>query len=344
MFCIPAKFDFKFIKKLEENDRYRYVSEVYFAEPKTLVGHGRPSNKIKLKIGLKDFVEYLNTMDLELNYLLNASCCGNLEYDAEWRKEFIDFVEYLTKIGVESFTVAIPYLLELIKSEFDVKVVVSVIARVNNVRMAEFWQKLGADAIFLDNSVNRNFKVLKAIREAVNIELGLIVNECCLLHCPMKSYHFNIVSHSSQLNSRDYVNYPIYRCTLTILNDIAEYIKSPWIRPEDLKYYDCVDRFKIVGREKSVEFVFRCLDAYVKGSWSGNLLDIIPTMIKLPIYIDNTKLNGFLKWFLDGKCDENCSSCGYCSRVAREVISYDESELRLYKDKLEKLLKGSLSC
>ena len=38
---------------------------MYFAEPKTLVGHGRPSNKIKLKIGLRDFVEYLNTTDLK---------------------------------------------------------------------------------------------------------------------------------------------------------------------------------------------------------------------------------------------------------------------------------------
>ena len=48
VFCIPAKFERRFLERLEENERYKNVCEVYFSQPKTMVGHGRPHNKIKM--------------------------------------------------------------------------------------------------------------------------------------------------------------------------------------------------------------------------------------------------------------------------------------------------------
>jgi collagenase-like PrtC family protease len=158
----------------------------------------------------------------------------------------------------------------------------------------------------------------------------------------MRYYHYNVVSHHSKIDSKDYTNYPIFRCSLTVLNDLAEYIRSPWIRPEDIGHYHFIDRFKIVGREKSVDFIFRCLDAYVDGVWNGNLLDIIPLMVKAPIYVENRKLDGFIDWFLKGRCDMNCPSCGYCDRVARDVIKIDEDGLKSCKEKLSDLLRSSL--
>jgi len=52
------------------------------------------------------------------------------------------------------------------------------------------WEELGADAITLESfSINRNFRRLAAIRQAVRCDLQLIANHVCLLNCPLQTYH-----------------------------------------------------------------------------------------------------------------------------------------------------------
>ena len=41
---------------------------------------------------------------------------------------------------------------------------------------------------------------------------------------------------------------------------------------------------------------------------------------KRHIYIDNRKLDGFIKFFKDGHCTGNCLSCNYCKTIADKVI------------------------
>ncbi len=315
MFCVPGKLNPKFLKGIEPYSKR--IGEVYLSEPKTLVGHGRPSTKIRMKVELRDFVEELKSLKVEPNYLLNSSCCGGLEFERDWISRFVKFVERLVNVGVENFTVTIPYLLEVLKSEFDVKVVVSVIAGIDSVRKALFWQEIGADAIYLDISINRDFRRLKAIKGALKIEVGVVLNEACLLQCPVRSYHFNLVSHSSR-EGKSY-DYPLRWCRRIILENPSEIIRSPWIRPEDVRHYSFLDRFKIVGRDMRTEFVVRCIKAYTEGRWRGNLVDVLP--INVPFFVDNSKLDGFLNWFLEGRCDGNCLKCGYCDRVAERVIT-----------------------
>jgi ferredoxin len=44
------------------------------------------------------------------------------------------------------------------------------------------------------------------------------------------------------------------------------------------------------------------------------------------IYIDNSKLNGFLDYFKKVDCiHTDCKRCGYCERVASQAISIDEA-------------------
>jgi len=80
-------------------------------------------------------------------------------------------------IGIDSIVVADPYLVETISREFDVDVVVSVLAFVDSPQKAEFFENLGAKSIVIDSNVNRHFDVLHAIRDSVDCELKLLVNE-----------------------------------------------------------------------------------------------------------------------------------------------------------------------
>ena len=40
---------------------------------------------------------------------------------------------------------------------------------------------------------------------------------------------------------------------------------------------------------------------------------------KRHIYIDNRKLDDFIKFFKDGLCTGNCLSCNYCKKIADNV-------------------------
>lgn len=131
---------------------------------------------------------------------------------------------------------------------------------------------------------------------------------------------------------------------------------------------------KLVERTKTTDFLTRVVKAYTERSYNGNLLDILlwPTykemLIKqekaaedkaletlynieeykkyagiynLPdIYIDNTKLDGFLERFVKGN---DCSSkicgdaeqkgpdiCSYCSKWAKKVIRYNQEKVDIW--------------
>jgi hypothetical protein len=39
------------------------------------------------------------------------------------------------------------------------------------------------------------------------------------------------------------------------------------------------------------------------------------------IYLDNQKLEGFLKFFVEGKCKSyNCNQCAYCKEIATKTL------------------------
>jgi hypothetical protein len=87
--------------------------------------------------------------------------------------------------------------------------------------------------------VNRHFDVLEAIRDAVDCELKLLVNEGCLYRCPFRYAHFNFFSHVNGPPPRPNVqdDYYYHKCLTMRINDPSQILKSPFIRPEDLKEY-----------------------------------------------------------------------------------------------------------
>lgn len=72
--------------------------------------------------------------------------------------------------------------------KMEVKIFFSVC--VNFVSKIRSWEEMGVDCIVLDLMiVNRNFSFLKDLRNLINIDLELIVNNNCFYECFMLFYY-----------------------------------------------------------------------------------------------------------------------------------------------------------
>jgi hypothetical protein len=71
----------------------------------------------------------------------------------------------------------------------------------------------------------------------------------------------------------------------------------------------------------------------------------IPKDYPEPAYtLDNSKMDGFLGYFVKGNCNRNCHACNYCKTWAEKVITFNEpkrrSYIELYSSILNKLSGG----
>lgn len=262
-------------------------------------------------------------------------------------------------------TVTLPFLLQMVKKDYpNLRVCVSSFARIQNVHLAHYWEDLGADKIILPELIARDFRALRSIREAVDCELELIANHCCLFQCPLDLHHRNMVSHGSQEGHPCGGFAPDYcklACQRLKLFRPAEFIKVRWIRPEDVSDYEAIgiNCLKLVERFRGTESLIQIINAYEQKSYTGNLVELLTlpqqgaflspnlevfqrtdlvepekmgevmAVLREPfagkVYIDNSKLNGFLDYFKKTDCfHTDCDRCGYCEQIASKVVSIDE--------------------
>ena len=333
--------------------------QLYGVLPRSTVGSGGSGPNIgwMTEKQAEEYIQQAHSAGLKFDYLLNAPSLCNMEWNDCTHRELLEHLDWVSNMRVDSVTVTIPYLLELIKSQFpNLKARVSTIAHVDSVARAKFFESLGADSITLDAHINRNFKVLKAIRNAVKCELNILVNNLCLYQCPYEYYHHDTMGHASQsYNPANgcYADYCVIRCTLDRLRDASEVIKSRWVRPEDLSLYEeiGIDFFKISGRSMSTERILTAAVAYSSRHCNGNLYDILNvltpksgfvssalsnTTIGPPpkINIDNRSLEGFIDFFKKQDCLSGCDNCHYCQNIADKAIQFDRNEVNEYISKL----------
>jgi len=352
---VPTNWDPNLILPLS---RLEADVQLYGVLPTSMIGSGGrgPDSIHMMEDQAVEYIKQAHSAGLKFDYILNAPSMGNMEWDENIHQELLEHLRWITSIGVDSVTVTIPYLIELIKRQFPhLQVRVSTIAHVNSVARAKSFESLGADSITLDINVNRDFTVLKAIRDAVNCELTILLNNLCLYQCPYEYYHHDSLGHASQsynqLNGH-YEDYCVIRCTLDRLLDTSQVIKCRWVRPEDIHIYEEIgmDMFKTSGRSMSTERILNGATAYSSRHYQGNLYDILNVItpkiefgnsalsgvqnniIEPPprFYIDNQALEGFLDFFRKQNCLSGCAHCDYCQRIANKVIQFDRGEVDEY--------------
>jgi collagenase-like PrtC family protease len=262
-------------------------------------------------------------------YCLNVACLGNREFTAEGQRWLVERLGWVDEVGVEGTVLSNPYLIAFAHKRFPrLKIAVSTAAAIDSVDKALFFEGQGASVLYLPEYINRDFPLLHQIRKRVRAEIVLLANVGCLLHCPIRQYHINLVSHSSEsLELGTYVDYPLMWCTQEKARDAGQMLKSPWIRPEDLAVYEDlgIDGFKLGGREMDREWVVRATKAFALRRYDGDLNDLIlgfdhlEPYGRLPVRIPNRALDGFIDFFRKKHdCRMGCRDCRYCDDYARE--------------------------
>ncbi|MBU3933659.1 MAG: U32 family peptidase [Candidatus Omnitrophica bacterium] len=365
------------------------IDEVYGKLAEDYIGGGRPGYSLfrvsKKKIAR--YIERVHKSNCKFNYLLNASCLGGREFTRKGYKKIIKLIDWLLTIGVDSVTVSLPYLAEIIKRDFpSLKINVSVMAHVDSIEKAKFWESAGVGSItLLHTRVNRDFELLKQIRKNVKCKLQLMANNHCLYNCPFEEYHELFSSHASQsghFNGNFIFDYCYLTCRYKKTSNPALLISSPWIRPEDVAFYEQVgiDSIKLVDRRLPATELVKIINAYIEEKYEGNLIDLFPNLCaasplgtnnillrikhlfnsistnlfvvsqlkhlleKIEIFIDNQALNGFIDFFLTHNCQlVSCEDCGYCRDIAAKVVKIDKGYQSRICEEYKKLLNVFLS-
>jgi len=359
---LATNFDDNLIEEVKKYPIY----EIYGKLKNDFIGGGRPDNTL-IDIQRERFEKHVKKVreaGIKFNYLLNGSCLSNLEQNETWQKDFKEFLSYLKSVGVNALTVTNPYILMFIKKYFskEFTVRISTFACVDSYEKAKYWEEMGADYICVDFvKINRDFKVLKYMVDNLkHAKIEILVTNSCLKNCPMIHTHTNALSHASMVNNEKnkYEDWSLFYCQKRELENLEEYIKSPWVRPEDLKYYEeiGIEHFKITERDFPTSELIKRVKAYTDRKYNGNLLDLIQghgclvdekiefkkkdvsTRAEIyeeikrvrglgrkrecerHIYIDNKKLNNFMYFFAKGKCTNECDKCNYCKKIAQQVI------------------------
>jgi collagenase-like PrtC family protease len=281
-------------------------------------------------------------------YAMNTRSAGGWEFTAEGQRWLVGRLGWLVDIGAQGVVTANPYLMELMKKRFPkLEVHVSTLADVDDVDKARFYEGLGADALYVPEYANRDVRFLKAVVQCVTCPVVLTVNLGCLARCPIRNYHTSCISESREsLEHGHFVDYSMMKCTLRKVQDPAEMLKGPWVRPEDLGLYEAlgIKEFKIAGREQGVEWILRIIQAYSRRQYDGFLNDIIAGFDlvqpfgRLPTRIDNRKLEGFLPGVLKHDCHLGCLQCSYCDQWVAKAATVDEEARRRQAQYIEQTI------
>lgn len=359
---IPSNWDNKLIKNLSGLPVVTYYAKLR----EDIVGGGRPSAALPgvSQKEVKEHIELIHSSKASFNYVLNASCLGNNEYLVSTRKQIFKLIDWLVSIEVDSVTVSIPLLLQWLKKNFpSLKVSISVFSHVDTINQAKMYEDLGADEITITQSFNRDFNFLKTLRKNVKTDLQIIVNNACLFGCPFRRYHSNINAHSSRTGAHKLpIDYPVLNCTISRFKNPSEIIRSPWIRPEDLAFYEKIgiDKFKLSGRTNTTKWITKTSKAYANRLGPKNFAELLAVpnasgsmyrksisgAPEVDLVIDNPSLDGFIKHFLNRNKScayVSCETCSYCDLIAKNAVKTNKELSEKLVSAYEKVLKDFIA-
>lgn len=277
-FSVACNFDPALVPRIAPFPVY----EVFGKLTTDYFGGGRPSFYLP-EVGKQELGEYVrkvHAQGIEFNYLLNASSMNNVEFTTRGQKELRVLLDWLSEVGVDTITVGNLFFLRLIKQRYPhFGVRVSSHRETDNPRKARFWEDNGADCIVIsETTVHRELEVLHAMREAVKVDLSLIVNNWCRQDCAIASNHAVLLSNASRNDKQHFpLDYCSVYCNAYRLEEPVNYIRANWIRPEDLPRYKKLGytNFKIVERNTPTDLLALRVWAYSRERYDGNLLDLV---------------------------------------------------------------------
>lgn len=339
-------FDYNFLHKAQElNDTYAgtgiKVTSMYGSiaglTPTARAVDRLPSRDWPF---LEKYIKEAQDSDIAVRYTINMSCIGPLQdFDKEWSRTIRPTCERLHDLGVQEWTVASPLVCELLHLEFPKDFIeVSTIAEVATPEEWQRWWVLGARGVCLSTSVNRDFHVLTAIRDAAEDDLlSILANEACLYKCPWRRECYNLSSHNSLRSKALFRRYPFSRCQGARYADPEEWVRARIVLPQWMGRYrelTGIYNFKVAFRTHPYEVAVPILEAYMSQYWGGNLIELWPTVApfagleepKEVISCRKLDEDRFLGYFIGHGSECRYRTCGIDCTHCKEA--YDSASVR----------------
>ena len=265
----------------EKSEEIR-VSEIY-GSVKSILRSVRPNYRVPFRSWhfIEEYIKLAKEFDIKINYTFNPSCLGNIEQTWKMRKDIQSDIDNLTDLGVDRFTVATPFLVE----HFDFPAI-ELSTILNRLTIKEITSLCGLSSkidkiclpIYINRDVNKLFDLATTLRSA-NVECELIVNEFCSSEggsCVRRNTCYNIQSHGGNPAKR-FNNYPVGSCIAARANDPSNWLRAPFILPQDMVRYHIrtsISSFKVTGRTHSPESILKVITYYMEKDFQGSLCEL----------------------------------------------------------------------
>jgi collagenase-like PrtC family protease len=192
------------------------------------------------------------------------------------------FIEFLDKMKIKRITITSTFLLEILQqSNLDISIELSTIYHINSLYQMELLLKRypKIKKVCMNLQKNRDMKFLKEFNKVFGncIDVEIMVNEFCLFHCPNRSAcYMNHQNVKTVEEDKMFSNYPMRDCIHARATDFSEWLKSRFILPEWLKYYEDIgiNHFKLTGRTSTTDFIVRVLKIYFGIEEEYSLADL----------------------------------------------------------------------
>lgn len=195
--------------------------------------------------------------------------------------------------------------------------------------------------IMPDRALNRAPGKLASLSKAVkahspDVRIELLANEGCIYQCPFKLSHdaHIALSNTGLAKETTFRMNQNLGCQTYFGSQPHTFLKSPFIRPEDIHHYQGIaDGIKLCGRTRGVKFLERCISAYARRYFNGNLLDLMdtPEMLAQRRHIDNSRLGTQFFTTLT-TCTKMCKPCRICLDIFNQASWKKEITFKSYKE------------
>lgn len=318
------------------------IKEVYFPLPSAIASNARSNGNMTRMEDLMVLLDILAIDDINPALILNSSWVPLEAYTDEHISKIFEVVNSLHKRGLKKIIMKNNYYMNtgVFHKYFpDIVLEASINCMLDTTdKVVQAVEMFGYKSVVIDRSFNRNyaeFIKLTSILKHMEVGAKLLVNEGCLYACPFKQDHDNMIgmcSYGGDMFNKykdafletypDYNNVAgavnlQYGCVSMYEKQPWLFLKSPFIRPEDLcRYDDHVDTIKISGRTQPTEWIIKVIDAYVKQEYYGDIRDLTDTGPLNGNY-PNKKLG---KLFQNtAYCNKLCSGCGKCETLYNSI-------------------------
>jgi len=264
-------FDEKLIDNvIDMNKKYKksQVTEMFGSTTSTFYNYtARPLYRLP-DINLEETLRIKKKLDdnnILFNLTMNGPNIDKTKFNAN------EFISDLKEWNIKRITVTNTLLLEVLQeADLDIEIELSTIYHINTIpqmyMLLERYPKI--KKVCMNLMRNRDMKFLKEFKKAFKhkIDIELILNEFCLWHCPNRNYCY--LNHQNVYTADDnklFKNYPMRDCIHARNTDFSEWLKTRFILPEWVKYYQDIgyEHFKITGRTSSTDFVTKVLKIYM---------------------------------------------------------------------------------